>query len=262
MLVPELRAATVFSVGVEPNGVPKGVLHRPGGPETFVEVLRDQLRRRADVPRVAATPGVVDRGRRRRPRTRTGRRRAAHRRRRPDRNVGRAAAAHRATPGRRCSRRACTSTTTCFPFRAGRALDRAADAARPRRAVCSISTPQCSPSACAATRPSTRSGSRRSPHRASPCSAPTWRPRSPAAGIATPSSVTGGNGGVAIASVDGVERRPDRTLRGARRWRPSTRPTKAARWRVRPKRAAAGFERALARPPARVGANAGRAPTS
>ena len=36
MLVPELRAATVFSVGVEPNGVPRGVLHRPGGPPRFV----------------------------------------------------------------------------------------------------------------------------------------------------------------------------------------------------------------------------------
>jgi trehalose/maltose hydrolase-like predicted phosphorylase len=63
MLVPELHRATVFSVGVEPDGVPNGVLHRPGGPPRFVDVLHDQLRRRADVPRVAAEPGwsiVVD----------------------------------------------------------------------------------------------------------------------------------------------------------------------------------------------------------
>ena len=63
MLVPEAARATAFSVGVEPSGVPAGVLHRPGGPARFIEVLRDQLRRRVDVPRVAVEPGwaiVVD----------------------------------------------------------------------------------------------------------------------------------------------------------------------------------------------------------
>ena len=63
MLVPEAARATAFSVGVEPSGVPAGVMHRPGGPTRFIEVLRDQLRRRADVPRVAAEAGwaiVVD----------------------------------------------------------------------------------------------------------------------------------------------------------------------------------------------------------
>jgi trehalose/maltose hydrolase-like predicted phosphorylase len=63
MLVPELRGATVFSVGVEPNRTPQHVVHRPGGPGRFLGVLREQLQRRAGVPRVAATPGwsiVVD----------------------------------------------------------------------------------------------------------------------------------------------------------------------------------------------------------
>ena len=53
MLVPEVARATAFSVGVEPSGVPDGVLHRPGGPARFAEILEDQLRRRADVPRIA-----------------------------------------------------------------------------------------------------------------------------------------------------------------------------------------------------------------
>jgi trehalose/maltose hydrolase-like predicted phosphorylase len=56
MLVPEAAGATVFSVGVEPSGVPAAVLHLPGGPARFLEVLHDQRRRRADVPRVALDP--------------------------------------------------------------------------------------------------------------------------------------------------------------------------------------------------------------
>jgi trehalose/maltose hydrolase-like predicted phosphorylase len=54
MLIPEVDAATVCSVGVEPNGVPAGVVHVSGGPATFVALLEDQLRRRSDLPRVAA----------------------------------------------------------------------------------------------------------------------------------------------------------------------------------------------------------------
>jgi trehalose/maltose hydrolase-like predicted phosphorylase len=57
MLTPEVAAATVFSVGVEPSGVPPGVVHVAGGPATFLALLEDQLRRRADVPRVAARAG-------------------------------------------------------------------------------------------------------------------------------------------------------------------------------------------------------------
>jgi trehalose/maltose hydrolase-like predicted phosphorylase len=64
MLVPEVvAAATTCSVGVEPSGVPAGVVHLAGGPERFLELLRDQLGRRADVPRVALGAGwslVVD----------------------------------------------------------------------------------------------------------------------------------------------------------------------------------------------------------
>jgi trehalose/maltose hydrolase-like predicted phosphorylase len=54
MLIPDVDRATVCSVGVEPNGVPPGVVHVAGGPATFVALLADQLRRRADVPPVAA----------------------------------------------------------------------------------------------------------------------------------------------------------------------------------------------------------------
>lgn len=39
LLVPAARRATVVSVGAEPAGVPPGVLHRPGGPETFFDIL-------------------------------------------------------------------------------------------------------------------------------------------------------------------------------------------------------------------------------
>ena len=54
MLVPEARGATCVSVGVEPTGVPAGVIHLGGGPARFRELLTDQLGRRAngDVPDV------------------------------------------------------------------------------------------------------------------------------------------------------------------------------------------------------------------
>lgn len=59
MLVPESAGATVVSVGVEPTGVPPGVLHLPGGPEAFVSILGDQLARRtaAEVPGATRRPG-------------------------------------------------------------------------------------------------------------------------------------------------------------------------------------------------------------
>ena len=47
MLVPEAATATAFSVGVEPGGLPSGVLALGGGPDEFVELLDDQLVRRA-----------------------------------------------------------------------------------------------------------------------------------------------------------------------------------------------------------------------
>jgi hypothetical protein len=46
MLVPELAEAVALSVGVEPGGVPDGVLHEGGGPARFLELLDDQLTRR------------------------------------------------------------------------------------------------------------------------------------------------------------------------------------------------------------------------
>lgn len=47
MMIPEATRSTVVSVGVEPEGVPKGVLHIPGGPEMFLGLLDNQLARRA-----------------------------------------------------------------------------------------------------------------------------------------------------------------------------------------------------------------------
>jgi trehalose/maltose hydrolase-like predicted phosphorylase len=51
--------ATAVSVGVEPEGMPAGVLRLPGGPPRFAEILADQLarRRRRDPPDVADEPG-------------------------------------------------------------------------------------------------------------------------------------------------------------------------------------------------------------
>ena len=59
VLVGKAERATAISVGVEPMGVPEGVLHLPGGPARFVELVADQLerRRRGDVPDVDCTPG-------------------------------------------------------------------------------------------------------------------------------------------------------------------------------------------------------------
>lgn len=52
------EAATAFSVGVEPSGVPAGVVALGGGPAAFARVLDDQLRRRErrELPLVDADP--------------------------------------------------------------------------------------------------------------------------------------------------------------------------------------------------------------
>ena len=44
MMVAESAVAVVCSVGIEPNGVPEGVVHLTGGPARFLALLRDQLR--------------------------------------------------------------------------------------------------------------------------------------------------------------------------------------------------------------------------
>ncbi len=61
MVVDALSRAPVVSVGVEPNGVPEGVMHLGGGPSRFAELLDVQLTRRADhrVPRIDRNPGWV-----------------------------------------------------------------------------------------------------------------------------------------------------------------------------------------------------------
>ena len=48
MLVLEAMPATAFSVGVEPGGVPPGVLSVGGGPDAFLALLEDQLDRRTN----------------------------------------------------------------------------------------------------------------------------------------------------------------------------------------------------------------------
>lgn len=48
MLVPEAAGAVCFSVGPEPEGTPAGVLDLGGGPELFVDILADQLKRRRE----------------------------------------------------------------------------------------------------------------------------------------------------------------------------------------------------------------------
>jgi trehalose/maltose hydrolase-like predicted phosphorylase len=52
MLVLEATPSTAFSVGVEPGGVPPGVLSVGGGPDAFLALLEDQLdrRRNAELP--------------------------------------------------------------------------------------------------------------------------------------------------------------------------------------------------------------------
>ena len=61
MMVDALSRAPVISVGVEPSGVPEGVMHLGGGPARFAELLDVQLTRRADhrVPRIDRDPGWV-----------------------------------------------------------------------------------------------------------------------------------------------------------------------------------------------------------
>ena len=49
MLVPEAESCVAVSVGVEPGGVPDRVTHLGGGPETFLSLLEDQLRRRVSL---------------------------------------------------------------------------------------------------------------------------------------------------------------------------------------------------------------------
>ena len=48
MLVPEAARSPAVSVGAEPTGVPDGVVAVPGGPEAFLSLLHDQLRRRRE----------------------------------------------------------------------------------------------------------------------------------------------------------------------------------------------------------------------
>jgi trehalose/maltose hydrolase-like predicted phosphorylase len=61
MLVPEARRATAVSVGVEPAGVPPGVIGLGGGPATFLSILEDQLRRRAQgsIPELDEDPAWI-----------------------------------------------------------------------------------------------------------------------------------------------------------------------------------------------------------
>ena len=58
LLVPEAAAVTAASVGVEPGGLPPGVVGVPGGPAAFAALLEDQLRRRqrGDLPELDAAP--------------------------------------------------------------------------------------------------------------------------------------------------------------------------------------------------------------
>lgn len=59
MLVAEARRAVAVSVGSEPTGAPKGVVALPGGPDAFLSLLDDQLRRRGEraLPERDAEPG-------------------------------------------------------------------------------------------------------------------------------------------------------------------------------------------------------------
>jgi len=63
MMIAAAARAVVCSVGIEPNGVPAGVVHLAGGPARFLELLRDQLERRSELPAVVVRDGwafVVD----------------------------------------------------------------------------------------------------------------------------------------------------------------------------------------------------------
>jgi hypothetical protein len=59
MLVPEADGASIVSVGVEPLGVPPGVIALGGGPPAFLDLLRDQLDRRdrCELPLGEGEPG-------------------------------------------------------------------------------------------------------------------------------------------------------------------------------------------------------------
>jgi len=61
MLVPELARAVAVSVGVEPAGVPRGIVHLGGGPARLLELLEDQLlrRRQCRVPWIDDDPAFV-----------------------------------------------------------------------------------------------------------------------------------------------------------------------------------------------------------
>ena len=48
MCIPELKNAAFLSVGPEPGGVPKGILHVPGGPDAFILYLGFQIKGRVD----------------------------------------------------------------------------------------------------------------------------------------------------------------------------------------------------------------------
>lgn len=58
LLVDEASPATVFTVGVEPNGAPAGIVPLGGGPAAFTRVLEDQLdrRERRELPLVDSDP--------------------------------------------------------------------------------------------------------------------------------------------------------------------------------------------------------------
>lgn len=65
LLVDEGEGGVAVSVGVEPTGVPAGVIHLRGGPPVFVSLLHEQLARRlhGECPRIDPNPGwsiVVD----------------------------------------------------------------------------------------------------------------------------------------------------------------------------------------------------------
>ncbi len=63
MIIADAAGSVVCSVGVEPNGVPDGVVHLGGGPARFQQVLGSQLHRRGDVPDAVVQDGwsfVVD----------------------------------------------------------------------------------------------------------------------------------------------------------------------------------------------------------
>ncbi len=59
LIRPEHAAVTVVSVGPEPTGSPRGVVHAGGGPAAFVALLEDQLARRecGDVPDIGGDDG-------------------------------------------------------------------------------------------------------------------------------------------------------------------------------------------------------------